>query len=218
MLGDTRRVLAAPGFGVAPSEVEQLFAVGRHGQAPYSGAGDGPTAAEGVCPGLRPVVGSPWEGAAAAHEGRHMAEDTAGIAKQALEHLNAHDLDAYAALFADDCELTDTATGEVFHGPDGARRNMEGWFTPFPDAKIEIVNLVAGEGWAAIEAVGRGTQTGPMEGPGGEIPPTGKVLALPFCSTLQVSDGKIVGGRDYYNIADLMQQLGLMPEIATATA
>jgi steroid delta-isomerase-like uncharacterized protein len=147
-----------------------------------------------------------------------MAEDTAGIAKRALEHLNAHDLDAYAALFADDCELTDTATGEIFRGPEGARKNMEGWFTPFPDAKIETVNLISGDDWAAIEAIGRGTQTGPMTGPGGEVPATGKLLTLPFCSTLQMSDGKIVGGRDYYNLADVMQQLGLMPETAAATA
>jgi limonene-1,2-epoxide hydrolase len=35
---------------------------------------------------------------------------------------------------------------------------------------------------------------------------------------LRVSDGKIVAGRDYYNVADLMQQLGLMPEPAVATA
>jgi steroid delta-isomerase-like uncharacterized protein len=147
-----------------------------------------------------------------------MAEDTAGIARKALEYLNAHDLDAYAALFADDCELTDTATGEIFRGREGARKNMEGWFTPFPDATIEIVNLIAGADWAAIEAIGRGTQTGPMMGPDGEVPATGRMLALPFCSTLEMSNGKIAGGRDYYNIADIMQQLGLMPETAAATA
>jgi steroid delta-isomerase-like uncharacterized protein len=147
-----------------------------------------------------------------------MAEDTAGIARKALEYLNAHDLDAYAALFADDCELTDTATGEIFRGQEGARKNMEGWFTPFPDATIEIVNLIAGADWAAIEAIGRGTQTGPMTGPDGEVPATGRTLTLPFCSTLEMSNGKIVGGRDYYNVADIMQQLGLMPETVAATA
>jgi hypothetical protein len=40
--------------------------------------------------------------------------------------------------------------------------------------------------------IGRGTHTGPLHGPGGEVPPTGKSLALPFCSTLRVTDGKIV--------------------------
>jgi len=114
--------------------------------------------------------------------------------------------------------MTDTASGETFHGPAGARQNMEGWFTPFPDANVEIVNLIAGDEWVAIEAIGRGTHTGPLHGPGGEVPPTGKSLTLPFCSTLRITAGKIVSGRDYYNLAAVMQQLGLMPEPAAATA
>ena len=147
-----------------------------------------------------------------------MSESTESIARKALDYLNAHDLDSYAAMHAEHFEMTDTASGETFHGREGARKNMEGWFTPFPDAKIETINLIAGDDWAAIEAVGRGTQTGPMTGPGGEVPATGKGLTLAFCSTLQISDGKIVGGRDYYNLADVMQQLGLMPEPAAAAA
>ena len=147
-----------------------------------------------------------------------MTENPADIAKQVVEHINAQDLDALAALHAEDCELIDTATGETFHGPDGARQSMQNWYTPFPDANVEIVNLIAGDDWAAVESIGRGTHTGPLSGPDGDVAPTGKSLALPFCSTLRVKDGKIVGGRDYYNLADVMQQLGLMPEPAAATA
>lgn len=77
---------------------------------------------------------------------------------------------------------------------------------------------IRSDDWAALEAIGRRTHTGPMSGPGGEIPPTGKSLALPFCSTLEIKDGKIVAGRDYYNLAAIMEQLGLMPEPAVTTA
>jgi steroid delta-isomerase-like uncharacterized protein len=147
-----------------------------------------------------------------------MPESTESIARKALDHLNAHDLDSFAAMHAEGYELTDTATGETYHGREGARKNMEGWFTPFPDARIEVVNVIAGDTWVTIEAIGRGTQTGPLAGPEGEIPPTGRVLELPFCSTLQIENGEFVAGRDYYNVADLMQQLGLMPEHAGATA
>ena len=121
-------------------------------------------------------------------------------------------------MHAEHFEMTDTASGETFHGREGARKNMEGWFVPFPDARIEVVNLIAGESWVTIEAIGRGTHTGPLSGPEGEIPPTGRRLDLPFCSTLQIEDGQFVAGRDYYNLADVMQQLGLMPEPAGATA
>jgi steroid delta-isomerase-like uncharacterized protein len=145
-----------------------------------------------------------------------MAESAEQIARKAIDCINAHDLGAYGELHSDDFELTDTATGETFRGPDGSRKNMQGWFTPFPDANVEIVNLVAGDDWVAIEAVGRGTHTGPLATPGGDVPPTGKSITLPFCSTIRISDGKIVAGRDYYNLAAVMMQLGLMPEPATA--
>jgi steroid delta-isomerase-like uncharacterized protein len=147
-----------------------------------------------------------------------MPESTESIARKALEYLNAHDLDSFAAMHAEHFELTDTASGETFHGREGARKNMEGWFGPFPDARIEVVNLIAGDSWVTIEAIGRGTHTGPLAGPEGDIPPTGRRLELPFCSTLRIENGQFVAGRDYYNVADVMQQLGLMPEPAGATA
>jgi steroid delta-isomerase-like uncharacterized protein len=141
-----------------------------------------------------------------------MTENAVTIANQAFECINAHDVDRYAALHADDYEMTDTATGEIFHGQDGARKNMEGWFTPFPDARVEVVNVVAGDEWVAIEGIGRGTHNGPLIGPTGEFPPTRKSFTVPFCTTLRVTDGKIVAVRDYYNGAEVMQQLGLTPK------
>jgi hypothetical protein len=67
--------------------------------------------------------------------GRFVAENTESVARRMNECLNAHDLDAYASLFSDDYELTDTSTGEVFRGPEGALRNIEPWLMSFPDAR-----------------------------------------------------------------------------------
>jgi steroid delta-isomerase-like uncharacterized protein len=147
-----------------------------------------------------------------------MPEDPASIARRLVETMNAQDVEAYVALHADDFELTDTATGETFHGREGARKNLlDGCLNPFPDLKLEIVNLFAGDEWVAFEGVGRGTNTGPLATPGGDIPPTGRSLDLPFCRTLRVKDGKIVARRDYYSMAAVMEQLGLMPEPAAAS-
>jgi steroid delta-isomerase-like uncharacterized protein len=148
-----------------------------------------------------------------------MAENATSIARQFIEYINAQDIDAYVALHADNYELTDTATGETFQGRDGARKNLiEGCVTPFPDLKLEIVNVIASDDWVAIEGIGRGTHAGPLVTPDGEVPPTGKSLTLPFCRTLRVKDGKIISRRDYYNVAAVMAQLGLMPEPAAADA
>lgn len=144
--------------------------------------------------------------------------DAETVAKQAIQAINDHDLEAYTALHVDDLELLDTATGETFRGREGARANIEAWLTPFPDVQIELVNMIASSEWVAIEAIGRGTHSGPLAGPGGEVEATGRSVEMSFCSTVQVREGKIVAGRDYYNIATMMQQLDLMPEAAVASS
>lgn len=140
------------------------------------------------------------------------------VTEQLVEAYNSNDADGVAELAADDFELLDVATGETFRGKDGARRNAEGWFTPFPDVKVEILNLVKAGEWEIAEAVGRGKHTGPLVTPEGEIPATGRMLDLRFVSIARVRDGKIVEARDYYDAATFMQQLGLMPEPAATTA
>ena len=140
------------------------------------------------------------------------------VSDQLIDAFNANDLDRVEDLAADDFELLDVATGETFRGKEGARRNAEGWFRPFPEVKVEMLNVIKSGDWEVMEAVGRGKHTGPIVTPEGEIPATGRTLDLRFVSIIRVRDGKIVEGRDYYDVASLMDQLGLTPEaMATST-
>ncbi len=147
-----------------------------------------------------------------------MGEDSASIIRKLFDAFNAKDADAIAALAADDYVLIDCASGEKYEGPEGARRNAEGWLTPFADVSVEVLNVVESGDWAVAECVGRGTHSGPMQTPMGEVSATGKQLKLHFCSVIKVRDGKIVEGRDYYDAMTIASQLGLMPELAASTA
>jgi ketosteroid isomerase-like protein len=70
-----------------------------------------------------------------------------------------------------------------------------------------------------IEVPIRGTNTGPFVTPAGEIAPTGRTVKVPFSTFLQIRGGKVAKVRHYYDIASLMSQLGISPEImAGATA
>ena len=144
-----------------------------------------------------------------------MAEETI---RKLFDGFNSKDYDAIVALVADDFELIDCASGERYTGPEGARRNAEGWLMPFADVKVELLNVVTSGDWAVAEAVGRGTHTGPMQTPMGEVAPTGRQMELHFCSVIRVQDGKIVEERDYYDAMTIANQLGLMPEPAASTA
>ena len=147
-----------------------------------------------------------------------MGEDSASIIRKLFDAFNAKDADAIAALAADDYVLIDCASGEKYEGPEGARRNAEGWLTPFADVSVEVLNVVESGDWAVAECVGRGTHSGPMQTPMGEVSATGKQLKLHFCSVIKVRDGKIVEGRDYYDAMTIASQLGLIPEPAASTA
>jgi steroid delta-isomerase-like uncharacterized protein len=147
-----------------------------------------------------------------------MGEDSESIIRRLLDAFNAKDYATIEALSADDCELIDCASGEKYIGPEGARRNAEGWLVPFEDASVEILNVVSSGDWAVAEFVGRGTQSGPLQTPMGEVPPTGKQVELHLCSIIRVQDGKIVEGRNYYDAMTIATRLGLMPEPAATSA
>jgi steroid delta-isomerase-like uncharacterized protein len=147
-----------------------------------------------------------------------MGEDSSSIIRKLFDAFNEKDYDVIEGLAADNFELIDVASGEKYRGREGARKNAEGWLTAFPDVKIELLNVVASGDWAVAEAVGRGTHSGPLKTPGGDVPPTGRQMELHFCSLIKVQNGKIVEGRDYYDGMTVATQLGMMPEMAGTTA
>lgn len=139
------------------------------------------------------------------------ARDNEAIVRETHEAFNARDLDRAAAYAAEDAEWVTVATGETFRGPEGYKRYMQNWTTAFSDASTEITAVHAGEDFAIVEFVGRGTHDGPLRSPGGDIPATGRSLETRFCEVFDMRDGRITGARSYFDLAGMMVQLGLTP-------
>jgi predicted ester cyclase len=138
---------------------------------------------------------------------------------QIFEWYNADDLDSIVDSVTDDFELLDVPAAQVYPGPDGLRR----WFsiskTALPEAKLFITNLIADGDRIATEHAGGGLQTGPLEVPGGAIPPTGRLVRAEVAETFEFRDGKIHRWRVYYDGAALASQLlGDAPAAAPAAA
>jgi steroid delta-isomerase-like uncharacterized protein len=138
-------------------------------------------------------------------------QNNAAVARAFNHAYNARDWDAAVALTTADVELVNVATGQTFTGSDGVRQFLQGWATAFPDSQVETTNVVGDEHGAAMEFVGRGAQTGPLQSPAGEIPPTGRSVDIPFCQMLAMRDGKIAQARLYFDLTTMLRQLGLMP-------
>jgi steroid delta-isomerase-like uncharacterized protein len=143
------------------------------------------------------------------------SHDNAAIARALNEAYNARDWDTAVSLTSPDVTMVNVATGQMFHGPDGVREFLAGWATAFPDSQVELTRVVADEAAAAMEFRGRGTHSGPLAGPTGEIPPTGRSVDVPFAQILEVQVGKITQGRLYFDLTGMLRQLGISGEAPT---
>ena len=140
-----------------------------------------------------------------------MGDQNVSTATSLYELWNARDFDRYAGMFTDDAEITIVGAGETFRGREGALRFAQMWADAFPDGRVQIDRVIADGDTIAVEHTGRGTHTGTLAGPAGEIPATGRQVTLQLCDVHELEGGKIRRFRTYFDTASLLGQLGLMP-------
>lgn len=109
------------------------------------------------------------------------------------------------------CEVVNIPTGEVRHGKEGYKEFLQNWSTALPDSRVEVFNVISTSDQAVVEFTGRGTHTGILRSPKGEIQPTGRKVDLRFCDVYRVRNGQIISMHTYYDSLSLVQQLGLAP-------
>lgn len=138
------------------------------------------------------------------------AED---IVQKHLKDFNAHDANAWAAAYAENAVLFDPQYPEPKRGRGAVLKDIQDFFTAFPDIQFNVTNIVASGDHAAVHGVGAGTHRGSMEGPSGTISATNKRAEIPFAAFIRLdSQGLIEEERRYYDMAGMMMQLGLMPQ------
>ena len=137
--------------------------------------------------------------------------DTGNIVKAIYDNFNKRSFDETKKLLADNVQVTDVPSGQTLKGHEGYRNFEQGWITAFPDAKTEVVNVVASPDSAVVEFRGRGTHKGPLKAGTSEMAATGKKLDLAFCEVYVFKNGKISDVRLYYDAASMASQLGLKP-------
>ena len=128
-----------------------------------------------------------------------------------LDAWNAHDSAAVTSFMADDAVYQDFALGERFEGVVAVRAFIDAMATTFSsDYRFESGTVVGdGEGYALEwTMVGTNDRADPDRG----LPATGRSYRVPGVSVGRVRNGRIVQNRDYWNLADYLQQVGLMPK------
>jgi steroid delta-isomerase-like uncharacterized protein len=138
------------------------------------------------------------------------------VGAQFVEAFNAHDEERMRELTADDAVFEGPAA--KVEGKDATVGYAMAWINAFDDAKLELHNeLVAGD-WVVQEFTFVGTHTGTLHSPAGDIPATNRELRGRGTQIIHIEDGLVTDTRLYFDQVDVMTQLGLMPETASATA
>jgi predicted ester cyclase len=132
------------------------------------------------------------------------------IARRWFKAIEDHDLDGAIQMLDPDVDFSSPPA--QFKGLEPARSFLRGYVDGFPDARFNLSNVVASGDRAIAEGTYSGTNTGPLQTPGGEVPPTGKSIALPFAQAILIRDGRIAEQHVYFDQLAFLGQLGLVPE------
>ncbi|MFC7204917.1 ester cyclase [Haloferax namakaokahaiae] len=119
---------------------------------------------------------------------------------------NERDFDRIGEFIADECRFYDPSNTEPLYGPEEMRAYLETYDAAFPDAKIEVEDLIATEEWVAARWTATGTHEGSLMG----IEPTGNDISVTALEMNRIVDGKIVEGWQVTDTLGMMQQLGVV--------
>jgi steroid delta-isomerase-like uncharacterized protein len=121
---------------------------------------------------------------------------------------NSHDVNAVVALFTEDALYEDVPTNAVSRGAKEIRAFAEFFITAVPDMKVELVSAVGQSdlkaGHTTIEWIFSGTDKG--------IYKTGKQFSVRGVAVIDMVGEKIARNSDYWDVATLMRQVGLLPK------
>ena len=133
------------------------------------------------------------------------------LAEQHYKSINDdHDLSAANSVHSDDLEGYVPGAGSI-RGAAAFEEFSKPFFEAFPDATMHPASWVETDDTVVVEGSFRGTHTGTLRSPDGDVPPTNKALDLKFVDIFRVADGKVVQHHVYFDRLDFAMQLGLTP-------
>jgi predicted ester cyclase len=131
------------------------------------------------------------------------------VMRKKMAAFNAHDMSELLSHFSSAARKE--VPGAVLQGHDQIAAFFSVFWEAFPDLEVTVTSVVEEGSVVAIQARCHGTHLGTLATPGGDIPPTGRHIDLPFSDDYHVKGGLIVSGHLHFDRLSLLEQLGVVP-------
>jgi steroid delta-isomerase-like uncharacterized protein len=142
-----------------------------------------------------------------------MAEqDLIRVARENIDAFSAGDWQRFRATMTPDIVYNELATQRRVEGPDAYLQLARGWKEAFPDGRGAVTNAFVSANTVTLEITWEGTQTGPLTGPAGTIPASGKAMKFRAAGVITIQGEKIKEFNHYFDLMTMLQQIGAAPQ------
>ena len=138
-----------------------------------------------------------------------MSQPIIDAAKAPFVAYNNKDWDAVSRSLEAAAVYDEVATARKPQGTSEILAVWKGWAGAFPDSKATFEDARVVGNTVILEVTWRGSHTGTLQTPTGQIPATFKEIELRACSVIDVVDGRVQRLRQYFDMATLMGQIGI---------
>ena len=142
-----------------------------------------------------------------------MSAENKAIARRSIEEIfNKGNLAVADELIAANAVTHDPADPNAGRGPQAAKEQATMYRTAFPDLHVTIDEMIAEGDKVVTRWTARGTHKGDLMG----IAPTGKQVTITGITIDRMTGGKAEEGWTNWDTMGMMQQLGVVQQMAAA--
>jgi steroid delta-isomerase-like uncharacterized protein len=134
---------------------------------------------------------------------------TKTIGQQIIDAWNSRVDEVILPFYTADYVVEDITAGRVREGWEGLRQWTKSVFTAFPNLSYTLVESIEKDDKLVLHWLAKGNHQGPLL----KIPATGKNVYMHGMSILHLEKGKIKHGKVMWDMAGVLRQIGLLPEI-----
>lgn len=131
------------------------------------------------------------------------------IGQQIIDAWNSRTDEIILPFYSHDYVVEDITAGRIREGWEGMRQWTRSVFTAFPNLHYTLVDQIEQDGKLVLHWLAKGNHQGPLM----KIPATGKNVFIHGMSILQLENDKIRYGRVLWDMAGVLRQIGLLPQI-----